>query len=32
MYGAAKIRMAAGVVSVESFGAIPAKLLGMRVR
>lgn len=32
MYGAAKIRMAAGIVSVESFGAIPAKLLGVRVR
>ena len=32
MYGAAKVRMAAGVVSVESFGAIPAKLLGVRVR
>ena len=32
MYGAAKMRMAAGVVSVESFGAVPAKLLGVRVR
>src|SRR5688572_5792626 len=32
MYGAAKIRMVGGVVSVESFGSIPAKLLGVRVR
>ncbi|MEA2564183.1 MAG: hypothetical protein QOH06_5687 [Acidobacteriota bacterium] len=32
MYGAAKIRMATGVLSVESFGATPAKLLGVRVR
>lgn len=32
MYGAAKVRMAAGVVSVESFGSTLAKLLGVRVR
>lgn len=32
MFGAAKVRMAAGVVSIESYGAIPAKLLGVRVR
>lgn len=32
MYGAAKVRMAAGVVSIESFSATPARLLGVRVR
>lgn len=32
MYGAAKVRMTTGIVSVESFGAVPAKLLGVRVR
>ncbi|MFP5289026.1 MAG: hypothetical protein ACLGI9_25030 [Thermoanaerobaculia bacterium] len=32
MYGAAKVRMAAGLVSVESFGSTPARLLGVRVR
>ena len=32
MYGAAKIRMAAGLVSVESFGSTPARILGVRVR
>jgi hypothetical protein len=32
MFGAAKVRMAAGVVSVESYGAVPARLLGVRVR
>lgn len=32
MYAAAKVRMPAGIVSVESYGATPARLLGVRVR